>query len=95
MEEITKMIWILGASIYLVFMFLFMFLWYHFSVIRSTFWENRNNDKKEKRSSSFDDADLSVFHHRSMEPRPNGARRRPKHRSDEKLYELEQNPAKQ
>jgi hypothetical protein len=74
-----------AAGIYLLLLFMFLFFWYHFNEMKKSFWKNRHIEVKEK----IKPIDLT--------PRPtkHGLRYKPKYRTDEKLFEIEQNPAKQ
>jgi hypothetical protein len=69
---------------------MFLFLWYCFCEVKNSYWENRNTDLAfhQKR------VDKNINMRTNLEPKPHGARIKPKYNSDAKLYELEQNPTK-
>jgi hypothetical protein len=69
---------------------IFIFLWYCFGEIKKSYWQNRNVDLAVYQNR----LDKTLNQHANMEPRPYGARVKPKYNSDAKLYELEQNPTK-
>ena len=85
------MMWAFVIGLYLLVMGMFIFLWYFFCEIRKGYWQDRNVDF-EIPQNRFDK--MTKEHFKSMEPKPHGARIKPKSTSDAKLYELEQNPAK-
>lgn len=83
METSTVMI---AGGVYLLFAGLFLFIWYQFHEFKKSYWDKRNIDYIKEPIRPID-----------LTPRPSkhGLRQKPKYRSDEKLFEIEQNPAKQ
>lgn len=75
----------MAGGIYFLLMIGFLIFWYQFHEMRKNFWNNRHIEIREPTRP----IDLT--------PRmiKNGPRIRPKFRSDEKLFEIEQNPANQ
>ena len=81
METTTAVI---VGGVYLLFLGLFFFLWFQFREMKRSYWDKRNFDYVKEPIKPVD-----------LTPRPINVRYKPKHRSDEKLFEIEQNPAKQ
>jgi hypothetical protein len=86
MENIATVVWISAGGIYLLLLFMFFFFWYHFHEMKKSYWKNRHRVEVKEKIKPID-----------LTPRPtkHGLRVKPKYRTDEKLFEIEQNPAKQ
>jgi hypothetical protein len=86
METIATMILVGTFSLFFLISGMFLFVWYQFKEMKKSYWANRH---RVEIKDSIQPIDLT--------PRPtkHGLRLKPKFRTDEKLFEIEQNPAKQ
>ena len=85
METVASIVWVCAGGVYLLFLGLFLFVWYQFAEMKRNFWSKRNIDYIKE-----------PIRHIDLTPRPskNGIRIKPKHRSDNELFEIEKNPQK-